>query len=78
MAQCLGACQKWGNVKVARLAFEHALQIDEMDATAYVCLSNLYATCGMKEDAEKINALREEKGAWKTSKTWSFQCIDCG
>ena len=74
----LGACQKWGNVKVARLAFEHALQIDEMDATAYVCLSNLYATCGMKEDAEKINALREEKGAWKTSKTWSFQCIDCG
>ena len=42
----LGACQKWGNVQLGILAFEHVIQLDEKDVVAYVSLSNIYAASG--------------------------------
>jgi pentatricopeptide repeat protein len=38
----LGACQKWGNVELAKVAFEHIVRLDERHAAAYVCMSNIY------------------------------------
>ena len=38
----LGACQTWGNVELGSLAFQHALQLDIEDASAYVCIRNIY------------------------------------
>ncbi|KAI5072782.1 hypothetical protein GOP47_0012888 [Adiantum capillus-veneris] len=32
-----------GYIKLGRLAFEHAVQMDENDGAAYVCIGNLYA-----------------------------------
>ena len=39
----LGACQKWGDLNLGKVAFENAIQLDEKDGTAYVSMSNLYA-----------------------------------
>jgi pentatricopeptide repeat protein len=44
----LGACQKWGNLEVGVLAFERAVQLNEEDRTAYICLSNIYSFVGFK------------------------------
>ncbi|KAI5071803.1 hypothetical protein GOP47_0014054 [Adiantum capillus-veneris] len=61
----LGACQKWGDVKVGRWAFERAIQVDKSVAVAYIVMANIYAAAGMKEEAEIIEALRLENKAWK-------------
>ena len=60
----LGACAKWGNVKLGRLAFEHSIRLDEKSAGAYVHMSEIYASAGMQEDADMINALKMRNGQW--------------
>jgi pentatricopeptide repeat protein len=55
LAMChslLSACGRWGNVNVGRLAFQHAVQLDEQDVGAYVCLGNMYASCDGKSPTE--------------------------
>eukprot|EP00250_Pteridium_aquilinum_P001745 c11961_g1_i1 orf=3-308(+) len=54
----LGACQKWGHVELAREAFEQVMLLDESEASAYICMSNIYADAGMHEDANKVEAMR--------------------
>ena len=54
----LGACQKWGNVKLARLAFDQAIQLDPLSGAAYACMSNIYVAARMHEDAETIEAMK--------------------
>ncbi|KAI5083700.1 hypothetical protein GOP47_0003443, partial [Adiantum capillus-veneris] len=49
----LSACRKWGNVKLGKLAFDHVVRLDGDPAVAYICLSNLYAAAGMREDADR-------------------------
>jgi pentatricopeptide repeat protein len=44
-ASLLGSCQKWGNFELGKVAFEHAIQLDEGNATTYIYMSNL---CLMK------------------------------
>ena len=39
----LGACKKEGDVELARSAFEHVIQLDDMDSAAYICIWNIYA-----------------------------------
>ncbi|KAI5069866.1 hypothetical protein GOP47_0016167 [Adiantum capillus-veneris] len=45
----MGACRKWADVELGRLAFERALQLDQKFPTAFVCLSHLYAAAGMQD-----------------------------
>ena len=54
----LGACRKWGNVELGRLAFDQALQLDTTCAAVYVLMANIFASAGMHEDAERIEAMR--------------------
>ncbi|KAI5066524.1 hypothetical protein GOP47_0019148 [Adiantum capillus-veneris] len=61
----LGACRKWGNVKLGRFAFERAVQLDQYDAAAYVLMSNIYAAAGLQEEAENIECMRIKNAAWK-------------
>jgi hypothetical protein len=61
----LGACRKWGNVMLAKQAFEYAVRAEEKDSAAYVCMSNIYADANMHEDAKRIEELRVKKQAWK-------------
>lgn len=57
----LGACKKWGDVKLGREAFENATRIDEKAAVAYLFMRDIYAAAGMQEDAEMIESMRLEK-----------------
>ncbi|KAI5069848.1 hypothetical protein GOP47_0016149 [Adiantum capillus-veneris] len=56
----LGACRQFGNVKLGRLAFDNAVQIDKYDAAAYVLMTEIYAGAGLQEDARIIKAMREK------------------
>ena len=54
----LGACKKWGNVKVGSFAFGQALLLDNACAAAYVLMASIFASSGMQEDAERVEAMR--------------------
>ena len=61
----MGSCQKWGNVKVGKVAFDHAVRLDERCTTAYVSMSNIYASASMQEDAAMLNYVSVENIAGK-------------
>ena len=54
----LAACEKWGNVKLGKLAFEQAVALDNMNSRSYVYMANIYAAAGMLEEKEKVEAMR--------------------
>ncbi|KAI5081275.1 hypothetical protein GOP47_0004458 [Adiantum capillus-veneris] len=54
----MDACRNWGNVKLGRLVFDKAVQLDQHDAAAYACMAEIYADAGMQEDAKKIEAMK--------------------
>ena len=56
----LVACQRWGNVKLGKLAFDHAVKLDKKSSIAYVCMCNIYATAGMREKVHRIAEIRME------------------
>ena len=60
----LGACKKWENVNLGKLAFKHAIELDEKDVIAYVSMRNIYAAAGMKEDVEKIEGVGMKMESW--------------
>ncbi|KAI5059673.1 hypothetical protein GOP47_0025992 [Adiantum capillus-veneris] len=53
----LGACQKHGNVELGRVAFKHAIQLNEKDVLACVSMRNIYAAAGMQNEANEIESL---------------------
>ena len=57
----LGACRKWGNMDLGRVAFEHATVLDEKHVAAYVCMWNIYAVASIQENAEQeLNGVHME------------------
>eukprot|EP00250_Pteridium_aquilinum_P018807 c24213_g11_i1 orf=207-1673(-) len=50
----LGACHKWGNVELARHAFEYVVAMNLKDAAAYVCISNIFSDSAATENAGKL------------------------
>jgi hypothetical protein len=60
-------------VNVGRWAFERAVQVDKSDGAAYVLMANIYASAGMQEDAENVEAMRVKNTAWKkTGHSWQM------
>jgi pentatricopeptide repeat protein len=55
----LGSCKKWGDVWLAKLAFDNALSLDENEASAYVSMFNIYANAHMHSD------LHAEDNPWE-------------
>ncbi|KAI5072963.1 hypothetical protein GOP47_0013069 [Adiantum capillus-veneris] len=45
----LGACRKWGDLEIGRLAFECATGLDEKESAAYVGMRNIYADSALQE-----------------------------
>ena len=43
----LSACNKWGNLELAREVFEHLIEWNLSDSAAYVCMSNIYANASI-------------------------------
>ncbi|KAH7297887.1 hypothetical protein KP509_25G017200 [Ceratopteris richardii] len=58
----MGACKKWGDVKLGKEAFENVVQIDEKATAAYLFMRDIYAAAGMQEDARMIESLGLAKG----------------
>ena len=63
----LGACRKWENVKLGRLAFEYAVKLDAKSAVPYFCMSSLYAASGIRRDGFKQ---RFEEVSRKPGSNW--------
>ena len=45
-------------MKLGRLAFDELVQLDRDNPAIYICMANIYAAAGMKDDAEKIEAMK--------------------
>ncbi|KAH7439688.1 hypothetical protein KP509_04G072400 [Ceratopteris richardii] len=54
----LAACKKWGNVKLARLAFDHVVHIDKDFVEAYSFMCNIYTKAGMQREAMRVRRMR--------------------
>jgi pentatricopeptide repeat protein len=52
----LGACRKWGNLKLGKLAFDQAVRVDGSCGASYVLMADLYLDAGLRSDAVKIKA----------------------
>ena len=52
----LGACRKWGNIKLGILAFNQLLQLDSTCDAAYALTAHTFAVARMEKDAERIGA----------------------
>ena len=61
----MGASQKWGNMKVGRLAFDNLMRLNKDDAVAYISMCNIYVTSGMEEDADMIWAITSSYDTYK-------------
>lgn len=61
----LGACNKFGNVELGKLAARKALEMDPHNDGIYVLLSNMYAKFCMWEEIEQLRQLMKENGLKK-------------
>ena len=50
----LGACRKWGNVKLGRLSFDQAIQLDNNGVVADVLMADIFGSVGKLEDQNMI------------------------
>ena len=46
----LGACIKWGNMKLGTLAFEHVMWLDKEESAPYMYMYNLCRDAGIQEE----------------------------
>jgi pentatricopeptide repeat protein len=53
----LSVCAKWGNVELGRLAFDQLVQLDRGSGAAYVLMANVFASAGLQEDANAMDAM---------------------
>ncbi|XP_031275629.1 pentatricopeptide repeat-containing protein At5g15300-like [Pistacia vera] len=61
----LGACKIHGNVELGRRANERLLKLRRDESGDYVLLSNIYASQGEWDGAEKVRNLMDGSGVWK-------------
>jgi pentatricopeptide repeat protein len=61
----LGACEKWVNLKLGKLAFDQVLQLDNTCVEAYVLMATLFSASGMQEDADNVEAMRVKYATMK-------------
>lgn len=54
----LGACRKWGDIELARQAFESAYKTDEKHTALFISMSRIYAGAHMWEDAKMIESMQ--------------------
>ncbi|CAJ2642658.1 pentatricopeptide repeat-containing protein At3g12770-like [Trifolium pratense] len=61
----LKACVDSGNLELAKLAAQRALELDPQNAGICVMLSNLYARFGMWDEIERLRVLIKQRGLIK-------------
>ncbi|XP_024542953.1 pentatricopeptide repeat-containing protein At3g26782, mitochondrial-like [Selaginella moellendorffii] len=72
----LGACKKWKNAEMAKLAFEKVVELDERDPAAYSLMLATYASLGMWQEMPRVYEMRRKGGglarpglSWWTDET---------
>ena len=45
----LGACRKWGNIELGKYAFKHAVELDDNDGSAHVCMYNINVDASLQK-----------------------------
>jgi hypothetical protein len=71
----LGSCKRWENVKLGRVAFGQAVQLDSACSAAYVLRVDSFSAAGMLEDAEKLEAICK-RNRQVGRKEGSSPCLD--
>ncbi|XP_077229000.1 putative pentatricopeptide repeat-containing protein At3g01580 [Tasmannia lanceolata] len=66
-----GCCIVHKNLEIGKFAAERAIELSPKDSANYVLLSNLHATCGEWEDANRLRKTMEERGLKKVA-GWSW------
>lgn len=61
----LNACKEHGNVRLARIAAERALELDPQNAGVLALLSGLYAKLGMWDKLEQLTTSMKDRGLMK-------------
>ncbi|GAV89764.1 PPR domain-containing protein/PPR_2 domain-containing protein/PPR_3 domain-containing protein [Cephalotus follicularis] len=56
----MGACEKYGDVKMGELVAKQLLELEPWNDGVYVVLSNLYASRGMWEAVDRIRGLMKQ------------------
>ncbi|KAH7431458.1 hypothetical protein KP509_08G049100 [Ceratopteris richardii] len=54
----LSSCEKWGNLKLGKWAFDHAIQLDGHDPVVYICMERMYCAVDMEENAKEVAEMR--------------------
>ena len=49
----LRACRKWGNIELGKYAFKHAVELDDNDGPAHVCMYNIYADASLQKELSR-------------------------
>jgi pentatricopeptide repeat protein len=70
----LGACRKWENLELGRLAFDQTLQLDESCGAAYMLMASIFSTFGMREDVESVEAMRRKYATTSWDERGKFVC----
>ncbi|WOL03379.1 hypothetical protein Cni_G12099 [Canna indica] len=61
----LSACAVHGNATLGKRAAEQLFQLDPLNSSPYVLLSNIYASLGRWDDASSVRALMNDRGVAK-------------
>ncbi|KAF3432663.1 hypothetical protein FNV43_RR23765 [Rhamnella rubrinervis] len=57
----MGACEKYGNVKVGERVAKHLQELEPLNDGVYVILSNIYASRGLWEQVERVRSVMKQK-----------------
>lgn len=71
----LGACTMHGNVEMAERVADALMELEPVDSSSYVMMSNLYAEKGNWEKVAKVRRAMREKGV---KKEIGFSWVDIG
>lgn len=61
----LGACRIHNNIKVGEIAGERVMELEPNNSGVYLILTEMYLSCGRREDAKRIFAQMKENGVKK-------------
>lgn len=57
----MGACEKYGNVKLGERVAKHLIELEPGNSGVYVVLSNIYANSGMWKELERVREILKER-----------------
>ncbi|XP_024536089.1 putative pentatricopeptide repeat-containing protein At3g49142 [Selaginella moellendorffii] len=67
----LGACRKWKNYTVGKLAFERLVEMDPKSGTPYALMANIFGNLGMlSERAAVVERMRGEGSFREPGRSW--------